>query len=42
MPETGSIIKTKTGEGRVISLDILNRTYKILKDNNELEIVKLD
>ena len=30
MPELGQIVKTPSGSGKVISLDILNKKYKVL------------
>lgn len=38
MPEIGDIVKTVNGEGPVISRDILNRTYKVLINNEKVEI----
>ena len=38
MPNVGDIIKTKNGEGKVISVDILNRKCKILVGSNKEEI----
>lgn len=38
LPEVGSTIKTKNGEGQVISVDILNRKCKVLVGSNKEEI----
>ena len=38
MPNVGDTIKTKTGEGKVISVDILNRKCKVLVGSNKEEI----
>ena len=38
MPEIGEVIKTDKGEGKVISKDILNRTYKVLVNNEKVEV----
>ncbi len=38
MPEIGEFINTPKGKGQVISKDILNRTYKVLVDNEKIEI----
>lgn len=34
LPEIGDTIKTKEGEGKVISVDILNKKYKVEIENN--------
>lgn len=41
MPYVGKRVKTEFGEGQVISVDILNRKYKVLV-NDELKEIKLD
>lgn len=41
MPYVGQIVRYKGEEGRVISIDILNRTYKIQMSQEKIE-VKLD
>ena len=38
MPSIGDTVKTEYGEGQVISLDILNRKYKVNIDNDIKEI----
>lgn len=38
MPEIGEYIETEKGKGQVISKDILNRTYKVLVNNEKVEI----
>jgi cell fate regulator YaaT (PSP1 superfamily) len=42
MPEVGDTLKTKNGEGKVVSIDILNRSYKVMNENNDVETVELD
>lgn len=42
LPESGSIVKVKKGEGKVIGLDILNQTAKILFPDHSFEIVKAE
>ena len=39
MPSVGQTVKTEFGEGQVISLDILNRKYKVNINNDIKEIV---
>ncbi len=39
MPAIGENYKTKNGEGKVISVDILNRKFKVLVGSNKEEIV---
>ncbi len=38
MPEIGDYVETEKGKGQVISKDILNRTYKVLVDNEKIDI----
>lgn len=38
MPEIGEFIETEKGKGQVISKDILNRTYKVLVNNEKIDI----
>lgn len=38
MPLVGEIVKTQTGEGKVISVDILNRKCKVLVGSNKEEL----
>lgn len=42
MPEVGNRIKTKEGEGEVISVDILNRKYTINVENEGKKEIQLD
>jgi cell fate regulator YaaT (PSP1 superfamily) len=41
LPDLGSKIKIDEGEGRVISLDVFNRKYKVLL-NETNEIIEVD
>ena len=38
LPDIGEVIETKQGKGPVISKDILNRSYKVLINNEKIEI----
>ncbi len=38
MPEIGDIINTPNGSGPVVSKDILNRKYKVLVDNEKVDV----
>ncbi len=38
LPEIGETVSTDIGEGPVISKDILNRSYKVLVDNERVEV----
>lgn len=38
MPEIGEVVNTPCGSGPVISKDILNRTYKVLVNNEKIDI----
>ncbi len=38
LPYVGETVETKNGEGQVISVDILNRSYKVLVGSNKEEI----
>ncbi len=42
LPNIGEKIKTPTGQNRVISVDILSRTYKTLNENDEIETIHID
>ena len=42
LPELGKRIKTKEYEGRVISVDIFNKSYKVLTDNNSVIEIEID
>lgn len=37
LPKMGEVIKTKDGEGKVVSLDVLNKKYTILIDGDKKE-----
>ena len=41
MPQVGTVVNTEYGEGTVISLDILNRKYKV-NINNDIKEIELD
>ena len=41
LPELGKKVKTKEYEGKVIFVDIFNKTYKVLTDNNNIIEVEL-
>lgn len=36
LPKVGDVVKTKNGEGTVVNVDVLNRTYKVDLGNNNL------
>lgn len=38
LPEIGEYIETEQGKGQVVSKDILNRSYKVLVNNEKIEI----
>lgn len=38
MPEVGQIVETKDGKGPVVSIDPLKRSYKVLVDNERIEV----
>ena len=38
LPNIGEIVKTELGEGPVVNVDILNRAYKVLVNNERVEI----
>ncbi len=41
LPEVGSRIKTENGDGKVISVDVFKKTYKVLlNDSNEILVVE--
>ena len=42
LPDVGHKVKTEKGEGKVISVDIFNRKYKVLTENNNVVEVELD
>ena len=39
LPEIGRKVKTENGEGKVIAVDVFNRTYKVLLPENEILVV---
>ncbi len=41
LPDLGEYVETPSGKGQVVSRDILNRSYKVMIDNERIE-VKLD
>lgn len=38
LPNVGEVVKTTSGEGKVVSVDILNRKCKVLVDGNKEEV----
>ena len=42
LPKIGSIVKTKKGEGQVISLDILNQKVKVLFNDRSFETIPVN
>ena len=38
LPSIGEVVSTEYGEGPVVNVDILNRTYKVLVNNERVEI----
>lgn len=42
LPELGKRIKTKDVEGRVVAVDIFEKSYKVLTDDNGIVEIKLD
>jgi cell fate regulator YaaT (PSP1 superfamily) len=42
LPDIGDKVRTKNGQGKVISIDILKRSYRVLNENDEIETVELD
>lgn len=42
LPEVGKKVKTSDYDGKVISVDIFNRKYKVLTENNNVVEVELD
>jgi len=42
LPELGKKVKTKDYEGKVISIDIFNKTYKVLTDSNNIIEIELE
>ena len=41
LPDIGHRIKTEKGEGKVVSVDVFNRTYKVLLPENEILMVDM-
>ena len=41
LPDVGSRVKTENGEGKVISVDVFKRIYKVLLSDGEIEVVDL-
>ena len=41
LPNVGKKIKTENGEGKVLSVDVFNRTYKLLLEDNEIITVEV-
>ena len=41
LPVVGKRIKTENGEGKVLSVDIFNRTYRVLLEDNEIITVEV-
>lgn len=42
LPDVGHRIKTEKGEGKVISVDVFKRTYKVLLPENEILVVEVE
>ena len=42
LPDVGHRIKTEKGEGKVISVDVFKKTYKVLLPENEILVVELN
>jgi cell fate regulator YaaT (PSP1 superfamily) len=40
LPKVGSLVDTDSGKGKVISVDILNKTYKVDIDGNIVEVTR--
>ena len=41
LPDVGHRVKTEKGEGKVLSVDVFNRTYKVLLPENEILTVEV-
>ena len=41
LPDVGHRVKTEKGEGKVISVDVFKRTYKVLLPDNEILVVEV-
>ena len=41
LPTVGKRIKTENGEGKVLSVDVFNRSYKVLLENNDIITVEV-
>ena len=42
LPDVGQRIKTENGEGKVISVDVFKKTYKVLLPENEIVLVEVN
>ena len=42
MPDVGQRVKTDKGEGKVISVDVFKRNYKVLLPDSEILVVEVD
>ena len=42
LPDAGSRVKTENGEGKVISVDVFKKTYKVLLPENEIVVVEVN
>lgn len=40
LPKVGSLVDTDSGKGKVVSVDILNKTYKVDVDGNIIEVTR--
>ncbi len=41
IPNIGETVKTNKGQAKVIALDVLSRSYKVIYENNDIEIINL-
>ncbi len=39
LPKVGEVVKTEKGEGKVTSLDVLNKKYYVMIDGEKIEYV---
>ena len=42
LPDVGNRVKTEKGEGKVISVDVFKRNYKVLLPDSEILVVEVD
>lgn len=42
LPDVGNRVKTEKGEGKVISVDVFKRSYKVLLPDSEILVVEVD